>query len=118
MNKHHTWTDISDHFDFVELDKLVYIDFPLEGFLRDKSGDLFAFQCTAIIPHRLWHWTLVPTSSTEQSVDHIFQTAKAVCPVRWISIVEDRRDDPPRLDARWITDAAFPLHALHLGGFK
>ena len=97
------WRDISDEFSFLD-QQLVYVDAPLEGFLRSsKTGDLFAFRCSGIIRNWLWHWVLLPISSTETTVKEVFASARTTPPERWLSIVEDRRGEEPRLHAAWLT---------------
>jgi hypothetical protein len=88
-----------DHFEFVE-ERLVYVDAPLEGLLRAKTGELFAFRCDSIIDHTLWHWTIVPAESLETAVADAFLAAQKN-PARWLSIVEDRRGEQERILAAW-----------------
>jgi hypothetical protein len=92
------WNDISEHFDFIE-DKLVYVDAPLQGLLRAKTGELFAFRCTAVVRGCLWHWVLLPVASSEAIVDDTFERARQAPPERWVSIVEDRRGGESRVAA-------------------
>ena len=94
------WSDISDQFEFIE-EQLVYVDAPLEGFLRGKTGDLFAFRCTPIILGCLWHWVLLPVRAVT-SVKEVFEIARTNPPKKWVSIVEDRRGEP-RLSAAELT---------------
>lgn len=97
-----TWNDVTDHFEFVE-DKLVYVDAPLEGILRSKTGELFAFRCAPIVLGCLWHWVLLRVNSVEDSVADAFERAGKVSPEGWVSIVEDRRGDHPHLFVAWLT---------------
>src|SRR6187401_2387896 len=97
------WTDISDGFVVLE-NELVFVNEPLEGFLRSKdSGALFAFRSIEIVPELLWHWFLIPTTSTADSVTHTFTAAGSTPPARWMSIIEDRRRGQPKLSLEWIT---------------
>jgi hypothetical protein len=97
------WRDISEQFSFLD-EQLVYVDAPLEGFLRSsKTGDLFAFRCSGIIGSWLWHWVLLPVSSIEPTVKEVFASARTTPPKRWLSIVEDRRGEEPQLYAAWLT---------------
>lgn len=97
------WRDITDEFSFLD-EHLEYHDGPLEGFLRSSStGDLFAFRISFIIADRLWHWVLLPVSSTETGLEKIFTAARTAPPDRWLSIVEDRRRGDPQLSAVWMT---------------
>jgi hypothetical protein len=90
------YSDVSDQFEFIE-EKLVYVDAPLEGIVRAKTGELFAFRCSPIVAGYLWHWVLLPVESTEAAIDETFAKARKSPPDRWISIVEDRRGDEPRI---------------------
>jgi hypothetical protein len=47
----------------------------------------------------LWHWVLVPIESTDTSVSEAFRAARTTPPDKWISIVEDRRGNEPKLTA-------------------
>jgi hypothetical protein len=95
------WSEITDHFQFVE-ERLVYVDAPLEGLLRAKTGELFAFRVLMIIDHTLWHWVIVPVDSLETEVADAFLAAQKK-PARWLSVVEDRRGDEQRITAAWMT---------------
>jgi len=96
------WNDITDRFDFVE-QTLVYVDAPLEGHLRAKSGELFAFRCTSIVDGALWHWVLMPVDSIEVTAADACARARQDPALSWLSIVEDRRSEPRRLAAVWMT---------------
>jgi hypothetical protein len=102
------WHDITEQFEFLE-ERLVYVDAPLEGLVRRKGGGNFAFRCQAVIPGRLWHWVLVPVDSLETSVEVAFQRAVEDPPPEWCSVVEDRRELEPRLDAVWLTGKECPV---------
>lgn len=95
------WSEITDHFQFVE-ERLVYVDAPLEGLLRAKTGELFAFRVVMIIDHTLWHWVIVPVDSLETEVADAFLAAQKK-PSRWLSVVEDQRGDEQRITAAWMT---------------
>lgn len=102
MGKVEVWNEVSDYFELVE-DRLVYVDAPLEGLLRAKDGELFAFRCAPIVRGCLWHWVLLPARSIEDSVSDVFDRArKNGPPTRWVSIVEDRRGPQPRVSAAWL----------------
>ena len=97
------WQDITDHFSFVN-EHLVYTDAPWEGFLRSSAtGELFAFRTSEIIAGLLWHWSLLPVSSVEETVGQVFSAAQTDPPQKWISIVEDRRGTEPQLSAARLT---------------
>ncbi|XXF77086.1 hypothetical protein P2318_29135 [Myxococcaceae bacterium GXIMD 01537] len=96
------WGALSDRFELLE-EHLVYVDAPLEGFLRAiRKKELFAFRCRAVVPGCLWHWVLIPVSSLSASIDAAFEAARAT-PKDWLSIVEDLRREPARLWATWMT---------------
>jgi hypothetical protein len=95
------WNDISEQFEFLD-EQLIYVDEPLEGLLRAKTGELFAFRCTAIIADCLWHWVLLPVQSTAVSVKESFEVAQAKPPSEWGSVVEDRRGEQPRVSVAWL----------------
>ncbi len=88
-------SDVSEQFEFDE-DRLVYVDAPLEGIVRSRKGESFAFRCRSIIDGYLWHWVLIPAASVDATTDQVFAAAKSSPPKHWISIVEDRRG-PPRV---------------------
>jgi hypothetical protein len=74
---------------------LVYVDGPLEGFVRERAtARLYAFRVTPIIEDRLWHWTLLPANSEADVISKIFLEATARRPSHWISLLEDRRGKP------------------------
>jgi len=96
------WKDILDEFEFLE-EQLVYVDAPIEGFLRAlKTGELFAFRCTQIVPGCLWHWVLLPASPSHVTVEAVFSAVRVAWPKEWISIVEDRRGEEPQLVVAWM----------------
>lgn len=97
------WNDITDRFDFVE-ETLVYVDAPLEGHLRAKSGELFAFRCASIVDGALWHWVLIPVGSLGVTAADAFASARQHPTARWLSIVEDRRSEPSHLAAVWMEE--------------
>lgn len=92
------WTDITEAFTFVE-ETLVYVDAPLEGHLRSREGEVFAFRCSSIVTGKLWHWILLPVRSAAEPVEDVFAHAHREPPARWISIVEDRRSTKPQVMA-------------------
>jgi hypothetical protein len=103
------WKDISEQFAFLD-EHLVYVDAPLEGFVRAlRSGALFAFRCTPIVPGAAWHWVLLPASSTDDTVDAVFAAARISAPAKWLSIIEDRRGNDPQLHASWISGETHSL---------
>lgn len=86
-------TAIEDRFELLD-DGLVYVDVPIEGFVRARENtQLFAFRVTMIVPGRLWHWTLLPVDTLSIPVGAAF--AGAAAGGQWTSLVEDRRGDPP-----------------------
>lgn len=54
-----TLTDITEEFEFLE-ETVTYIDAPLDGFLRNRSGELFAFSGSQSLqtPSGTGHWYL------------------------------------------------------------
>ena len=100
------FSDITDRYELLEED-LVYVDAPLEGFLRRRSdGALFAFRCRQLLGSLVFHWTLVPVDSTDADVSETFGRAATTS---WISIVEDRRTSSPVLVAVEIPSDRYPL---------
>jgi hypothetical protein len=94
--------DILSLYDFVE-EELVYVDAPLEGFLRARDDNRrFAFVCEAIVPARLWHWTLMPVDESHADIEGIFARATREPPREWLSIVEDRRTETHTLAGVWL----------------
>lgn len=83
------WRDITQCFEFLE-DKLVYVDAPLEGFLRSARGDVFAFRCRELASEDAWEWVLVLTQGTASTVAEIFRVAKKHAPTTWLTIRESR----------------------------
>jgi len=102
------YSDVSEQFEFIE-EKLVYVDAPLEGIVRAKTGGLFAFRCSPIVTGYLWHWVLLPVESAEASIDETFAKVKEAPPDRWISIVEDRRGDQPRVAVGRLDGGVHPI---------
>jgi hypothetical protein len=97
------WGDVTDQFSILK-EQLVYVDAPFEGFLRShKTSELFAFRCFEVIDKVLWHWVLLPASSTEVKLDEIFVSARTSPPKRWLSVVEDQRGEEPQLYAAWLS---------------
>lgn len=97
------WRDITDHFSFLD-EGLVYADAPYEGFLRSSAtGELYAFRTVEILADVLWHWSLIPVSSIETTVEQVFASAQSDPPRKWMSIVEDRRGTEPQLYAAWLS---------------
>jgi hypothetical protein len=99
---------VSDQLELIE-ETLVYVDSPLEGHLRSKTGDLYTFRCVPVVRERLWHWILLPASSNQSAVADVFQRAQHVTPTHWISLVEDRRGDQPRVHAAWLSGDTYKL---------
>lgn len=94
---------------FVFLDRqLVYVDAPFEGLVRSLEGDrVFAFRTESIVMNLVWHWVLLPVSSSEVEVAAAFELAETSPPHEWISIVEDRRGEAPRLYAACLPGSAY-----------
>ncbi len=104
------WRDISAAFAILD-EHLVYIDAPIEGFLRALStGELFAFRCNELVKGALWFWTLLPVASTKGTVQEVFSLACSTPAPRWLSIVEDRRGAENRLSPAWLSGAIPALH--------
>ena len=83
--------DMSEEFEFEE-EGMDYADGPLSGWLRRKrDGAWFAYDCQAIIPERLWHWTLVPVREKADDVARALADAARAKDGRWLSVIEDRR---------------------------
>jgi hypothetical protein len=102
-------TDIANRFLLLE-DHLVYVDEPLEGVARSKdSGDLFVFRSLTIIPTLLWHWVLIPVTSTDVDIEQVFLSATTEPLARWMSIVEDRHDGHSQVGAVWIVGKKVPM---------
>ena len=101
--------DVTEMFDLLD-EHLIYIDSPIEGFMRlRKTDELFAFRCMTIIRDTLWHWVLLSASSTERNVKDWFEDAKRSVPPYWVSIVEDRRGGEPRLYVATLVGAIHQL---------
>lgn len=102
------WGDITDGFTILD-ERLVYVDSPLEGFLRAlDTSELFVFRCSNIVPDLVWHWFVLPAGSIESEVEALFAAARTNPPNRWMSIIEDRRGEKPRLYAAWLTGKSLP----------
>lgn len=73
-------------------DNLDYYDGPLTGKMRCRTcARVFSFDCLAMIPSKLWHWSLTPVVS---------DVGEPKDPSRWwISVVEDRRGPNVRCSA-------------------
>lgn len=96
---------LEDRFELLETG-LVYVDAPLEGFVREKeTAEFFAFRVTTIVADCLWHWTLVPVDTLSSPVRAAFTVTEELSP-RWISIIEDRRGEPPSLSVVRFTEGA------------
>lgn len=105
------WADISEHFEVVH-ESVVYVDSPIEGLLRSRTGDTYAFRCFTIAEGRLWHWTLLPCEPGDNPAQ-VFRSAAAFPPERWTSILEDRRIRPTLTGATLVTrDCPIPVSAL------
>jgi hypothetical protein len=103
------WADISEQFSFLE-EQLVYVDAPLEGFVRSfKTGELFVFRSTPIVAELVWHWVLLPIASTDVTVKSAFDAARAMPPEHWLSVIEDRRGEEPRLYAASLASSVHRL---------
>jgi hypothetical protein len=90
--------DITARFRFVE-ESLIYVDAPLEGFVVDiANGTRYAFRCQEIVAKTVWHWVLLPAGDGQVRVKDVFASAKANPPSYWLSVIEDRREDLPRLE--------------------
>lgn len=85
---------IEDRFEVLEAG-LVYVDAPLEGFVRERgTARLYAFRVTVMVEDRVWHWVLVPAEGERSTVSETFTVATQSGSVRWTSIIEDRRGIP------------------------
>ena len=105
-----TLADITERFRF-EDDSLVYVDAPLEGFIVDvEDGSRYAFRCLEIVHGAALHWVLLPVPDDKRSsVSEIFDEAKIAPPQSWLSVLEDRRTDTPKLTlVRISTEKARP----------
>ena len=91
-----TLTDITEEFEFLE-ETVTYIDAPLDGFVRNRSGELFAFQRVTVVADAIWHWALVPARSDTLRVADVFRVAREAKSVDWISGLEDARFEPTKL---------------------
>jgi len=86
-----TFEDVTDAFDFLP-DGLEYYDAPLAGFLKHKAtGRLFAFECTAVVTQRVFHWVLVPVASAGGDASGLVRSHLTEAIGAWGSILEDRR---------------------------
>jgi len=102
------YANILERFEFID-ETLVYVDAPLEGVVRDKTGGLFAFRCSAIVHGYLWHWVLLPVASSAASIEDTFEAARAAPPEAWISVVEDRRAGQPRVTVVLLDGRVHPI---------
>lgn len=99
--------DVSEFLDFVD-ETISYVDAPLEGIGRTKTGVLYAFRVLEIVPGCLWHWVLVPAQSTSEPVSSAF--CRSPGPEdKWLSILEDRRGEKPRITVAEFSRARMPL---------
>ena len=108
-----TWADVTQAFELLD-EELVYVDQPLQGYLRSREdGRLFAFRADIVVPDLVWHWTLIPKAAEACSVDECFSLAQRRPPAVWISVLEDRRSGPPLLRAVWLDGSrrAMPTRA-------
>jgi hypothetical protein len=92
----HDLADVTDHFEFID-ETLVHVDAPLEGVVRAKSGELYAFRVVTLVDGCLWHWILLPVDSAAADVRSTFDAARTAVPDRWLSIIEDRRGPASRV---------------------
>jgi hypothetical protein len=104
---HFSLDDSLDFFDFID-ETIIYVDAPLEGFVRSKNGVLYAFRVFEIIPAYLWHWVLVPAQSTSEPVSSAFFRAPGPDD-KWLSILEDRRGEMPRITVAEFLRGRTPL---------
>lgn len=105
--------DVADQFELVE-ETVDYHDGPLQGCVRERAtGELFAFRTWPIVVDRLWHWVMVPCATPDD-----FEASLASPPVDgWLSIVEDRRQEPGRCSlVRMSANAPRPQFRPHGGG--
>lgn len=80
--------------DFVfEEQSLVYDNGPLMGFLRRNDGARFAFFCDTVIDGKLYHWSLIPAQTGDDPMQ-VARHALTGQPALWISVIEDRREEP------------------------
>lgn len=70
---------------------VTFHDEPLQGYVRDPQGALFAFRRIHIIPDRLIHWILLPADDVSIPVSEVFRKGEARAPERWVSILDDHR---------------------------
>ena len=86
---------IEDFFEILETN-LVYVDAPIAGFALSRgSNQLHAFCTTVVVPDLVWHWVLVPTSTTEADPVSVLAQAARVPGRAWFSVLEDRRGAVP-----------------------
>ncbi|HUJ62993.1 MAG TPA: hypothetical protein VLX92_31030, partial [Kofleriaceae bacterium] len=81
----------------VDNEHFIYNDGPLEGYAVSDTGEHFAFSCLEILSGMLWHWTLIPVTSTSKPVSDIVEAARSSPPEFWVSILEDNRDETPHV---------------------
>lgn len=104
------WPDISDCFDIIENDQLVYVDAPWAGFVRSKRNlELFAFRRLVVIDDLAFHWVFVPAASPDLDVNAVFADAALKPPRHWVSVIEDERGEHRRLSEAWLPGTAYRL---------
>lgn len=104
----HVLTDITDEFVFID-ETVTYIDAPLDGFVRNRVGELFAFQRTTVVADAIWHWAIVPATSHTLAVAEIFRAARNMKAVDWISGLEDARFGTTNLTLAILNSARHPI---------
>ena len=98
----HSPETFADAFRF-ENETLNYYDGPLGGWLRcHRCEQLFAFDCEAILPDHLWHWSLVPVGDQSANPEDVIDSSSKTREGEWISVLEDSRTDTSRIDVRWL----------------
>jgi hypothetical protein len=101
------WGDMSEEFD---IESWAYYDQPLNGLATSRnSGVKFWFDCEVIIEDQLWHWCLILSDGSGQSLStKEFQEKLSRAPA-WLSIVEDRRvGGQSSCTAAWIVPKSLP----------
>lgn len=94
MKHEYSEEDFLSDFEFDE-ESLVYVDAPLEGWLRHRStGDWFAFRTVELLGKALVHWCLVPYERPQErwrlpEIDRVLHEHRT----EWISVLEDGRGD-------------------------
>lgn len=101
----------SQIFDGFELlvEHLVYVDSPLEGMLRSRDGELYAFRVRTVVVGCVWHWVLLRAESTQSTVASIFDAARDHADVAWLSVLEDRRNGPAHVTFAWLENSKHPF---------